>query len=71
MNSRKKKFVFAIGTVFMAAVLYLSWGFFFDKKNIVEPYSVFYEDVERGTVESVTVTDRNLIYSKKGTDEKF
>lgn len=71
MNSRKKKFVFAIGTVFMAAVLYLSWCFFFDKKNIVEPYSVFYEDVERGTVESVTVTDRNLIYSKKGTDEKF
>lgn len=60
-----------MGTVFIVAVLYLSWGFFFDKKNIVEPYSAFYEDVEMGTVESVMVTDRNLIYSKKGTDEKF
>ena len=46
------------------------YSMFFNKAN-VEPYSVFYEEVQSGAVESVSVNGDSLQYKKKGTDETF
>ena len=52
-----------------AAFLYLGDGF--GSKAVYEPYGQFYEEAGKGLIESVSIGEKNVSFSKKDSDERY
>ena len=74
MSSGIKKKLISV-CFFLLALVLLIYVFFgdslFSQKGTVEGYSFFYEQVENGTVDKVSIKENKIEYTKKGMDELF
>ena len=71
-QNSKKVFLFLALIPLALVTAYFFFGeSLFPQKGTEEGYSLFYEEVEKGAVESVTIKADRLEYTKKGTDELF
>lgn len=74
MKQNTKNRIFA-GIMFLAAIILLLYFFFgdsfFPKKGTEEGYSFFYEQVENGAIDKVSIKENKIEYTKKGIDDLF
>ena len=69
---KNKIFSFCFIILALCLVAYVLFGDrLFASKGTEEGYSLFYEQVEKGTVEKVTISENKIEYTKKGLDELF
>lgn len=69
---KNKIFSFCFIILALCLVAYILFGDrLFAPKGTEEGYSFFYEQVEKGTVEKVTISENKIEYTKKGQDELF
>ena len=74
MSSGIKKKLLSV-CFFLIALGLIAYFFFgdslFPQKGTEEDYSFFYEQVEKGTVDNVSIKENIIEYTKKGLDELF
>lgn len=72
LKTKKRFFSIIVSLLLIAAVVYLIFGdSLFSGKTVRESYKTFYEQIETGTIDSVTISDKKISYTKNNSAEKF
>lgn len=72
MKTKKRFFSIIVSFLLIAAVVYLIFGdSLFAGKTVRESYKTFYEQIETGAIDSVTISDKKISYTKNNSAEKF
>lgn len=72
LKTKKRFFSIIIAFLLIAAVVYLIFGdSLFAGKTVKESYKTFYEQIQTGAIDSVTISDKKISYTKNNSAEKF